>query len=269
MPDVQEVFRMATQKVRPEPGFVDRQFKEQRRRSRNRKVGALVAAAVIGIVAVVVVIRAMEDPIEPQPAGQGSSSNATLEAKPITDGSLEPGTYVIQAKDAGFDDAHRITVEVPEGYEGLSDAPTPLVGAEGSLGVYGVGATYTDACDWSNTATAISSADDLVAALAGQQALRPSAPTDAVVSGYAGTSMELTVPGPTKLDRCDQNRFQAWAIGHTGGIWLNEAGQHDLLWILDVDGTPVLIEVALSKGASEQDRAELEQMVESIQIQQT
>ena len=35
MPDVQEVFRMATQKIRPDPGFVDRQFDHQRRTART------------------------------------------------------------------------------------------------------------------------------------------------------------------------------------------------------------------------------------------
>ena len=41
MPEMQEVFRMATQKVRPDPGFVDRQYENQRRQSRRRKAGAL------------------------------------------------------------------------------------------------------------------------------------------------------------------------------------------------------------------------------------
>jgi hypothetical protein len=52
MPDMQEVFRMATQKVRPEPGYVDRQQDHQRRRQRNRKLGAFAVAAAIGLAAV-------------------------------------------------------------------------------------------------------------------------------------------------------------------------------------------------------------------------
>ena len=52
MPDVQEVFRMATQKVRQDPGALDRQVTKQRKAARNRRVSAfamvlvLVAAAV-------------------------------------------------------------------------------------------------------------------------------------------------------------------------------------------------------------------------------
>jgi Tol biopolymer transport system component len=68
MPDVQEVFRLATQNIDPEQGFVERQHQHQQRRTRNRKFGALALAAVIGLVAVVVVIRAADDGTGAQPA---------------------------------------------------------------------------------------------------------------------------------------------------------------------------------------------------------
>ncbi len=53
MPDVQEVFRMATQKVRPDEGFVDRQFGRQRRQARRSKAGALVLVSALGIAGIV------------------------------------------------------------------------------------------------------------------------------------------------------------------------------------------------------------------------
>jgi hypothetical protein len=63
--------------------------------------------------------------------------------------------------------------------------------------------------------------------------------------------------------------MQAWATLDDGHIWLNNAGQYDLLWILDVDGVPLVIDAQLPPSASAQDRAELEQMVESIRIERT
>jgi len=59
MPDMQEVFRMVTQKARPDPGFVERQRRIQERRARNRKIGAfvVVAAVIIGIGLVAVIPR--------------------------------------------------------------------------------------------------------------------------------------------------------------------------------------------------------------------
>ena len=59
MPEMQEVFRMATQKVRPDPGFVDRQYENQRRQSRRRKAGALALVAVLVVAGVVIGISTL------------------------------------------------------------------------------------------------------------------------------------------------------------------------------------------------------------------
>ena len=50
MPDVQEVFRMSTQKIRQDPGALDRQLTRQRRDARTRKLGTI--ALVVAIVAI-------------------------------------------------------------------------------------------------------------------------------------------------------------------------------------------------------------------------
>src|SRR5262245_29392188 len=68
MPDVQEVFRMATTKVRPEAGFVDRQHREQRRRNRNRRLGSYALVALIALVGGAVVLRSIGDGSAPKPA---------------------------------------------------------------------------------------------------------------------------------------------------------------------------------------------------------
>jgi Tol biopolymer transport system component len=47
MPDLREVFQMSTQKVRPDRGFTERQEFRQRRRTRNRKIGAYAMAAAV------------------------------------------------------------------------------------------------------------------------------------------------------------------------------------------------------------------------------
>jgi len=47
MPELEEVFRVATQKVRRDPGAMDRQLEKQRRAGRNRKLGALAVVAVV------------------------------------------------------------------------------------------------------------------------------------------------------------------------------------------------------------------------------
>jgi hypothetical protein len=61
MPDVQEVFRMSTQKIRPETGFNERQVQHQRRTARNRKVGTFAVVAAIVVIAVVAMAAAWSE----------------------------------------------------------------------------------------------------------------------------------------------------------------------------------------------------------------
>jgi Tol biopolymer transport system component len=59
MPDVQEVFRLATQQVRPEPGALDRQLRGQRSRATKRKVGAYALVAALALVIAYLTVRAL------------------------------------------------------------------------------------------------------------------------------------------------------------------------------------------------------------------
>jgi Tol biopolymer transport system component len=69
MPDVQEVFRMATQKVRPDPGALERQNRNQRRRSVTQKAGGYALLAIL-VVAVAVIAVVILQPRDERPAGQ-------------------------------------------------------------------------------------------------------------------------------------------------------------------------------------------------------
>lgn len=64
MPDVQEVFRMATQKVRPDPGALERQLENQDRRRFHQKAAAYVAVAAIAIALVMFVLLQRSEPRE-------------------------------------------------------------------------------------------------------------------------------------------------------------------------------------------------------------
>jgi len=68
MPDLREVFQMSTQKVEPDRGFVERQEFRQRRRMRNRKIGAYAMVAVIVAIAVVAILEIRKGPTSLVPA---------------------------------------------------------------------------------------------------------------------------------------------------------------------------------------------------------
>jgi hypothetical protein len=96
MPEVQEVFRMATQKVRPDPGALERQQRGQRRRTIRRKVGVygLVAALVAGIAVVAVQIGRTG---AGEPIGEPSSvSTAPDGAAPVGTVTFDGSTCSVQ-----------------------------------------------------------------------------------------------------------------------------------------------------------------------------
>ena len=88
MPEPQEVFRMATQKVRPDPGFVDRQYDHRRKQERKRKIGAFAVVAAIGAVVAVLVVRSVPGDRQGQPAV--SAPSVAVPGVPAVDSALEP-----------------------------------------------------------------------------------------------------------------------------------------------------------------------------------
>jgi Tol biopolymer transport system component len=75
MPEIQEVFRMATQKVRPDPEALDRQHRGQRRRVAQKRAAVYALVVVLLVAGVVVAISTLGSDHE-QPAGKGSNPPA-------------------------------------------------------------------------------------------------------------------------------------------------------------------------------------------------
>ena len=71
MPEIQEVFRMATQKVRPDPEALDRQHRGQRRRVAQKRAAVYALVVVLLVAGAVVAISTLGSD-DGQPAGEGS-----------------------------------------------------------------------------------------------------------------------------------------------------------------------------------------------------
>lgn len=107
MPEVQEVFRLSTQKVRPDPGALERQVARQQRRSVGKKIAAFAVAAAIGLAAIVLFLMTRPDavstttpasPSSPLPPASGSSpfflDLTTGEMTPLAENLAGGFTYV-------------------------------------------------------------------------------------------------------------------------------------------------------------------------------
>jgi hypothetical protein len=266
MTDVEEVYDMVTKQKPPAPGALERQHARQVRIARNRKMGAIAVAAAIAIVALIAVISNARGGSGTLPATNPSQTTAPIGAVPSTEGvPLEPGRYVIGTL-SPLDATHKITIDVPDGYSSLAQSVVVKDQTQTGVGLWGVGWVFADACHWRGTASRTSSTDDVVAALLDQKGLGVSTPTPVTIDGYAGTYLEVMVASQAALDRCDGRHFSAFALAGerpTGARHLESVGNPELLWILDVDGQPLVID-AFATG---QERAQLEQMVASIDIQ--
>jgi hypothetical protein len=269
MPEVQEVFHMATQKVRPDPDALERQHRGQRRHAVKQKVAVftLIAALVVG--GGVFAISSLRSGDETVITGT-TVTPTTTPTPPLHVGPLEPGTYVVSTLDADFDTSHRISIDVPDGYKG-SDVGVGRLGVSGQMSVtaWVIGDVYADPCRWRTTRldpSPGSSVDALVSALVDQRGVLTSTLTDVSVDGYAAKYLERKVPAGTDPADCDGGEFRPW-LGTDGGRRYLESGQRDSLWIIDVDGVPLLIDASLgAAGTSAQDRAEHIQIAESVRI---
>ncbi len=56
--------------------------------------------------------------------------------------------------------------------------------------------------------------------------------------------MERAVPATVDLSTCDLRQFRVYRSPDVGGRLL-ESGQRQLLWIVDVDGVPLVIDATL------------------------
>ena len=128
---------------------------------------------------------------------------------------------------------------------------------------------YADPCQWERVAPFGPTVDDLVAAWANVPGFDATATRDVTVDGYAGKQIEFTVPVYTE-DECIQEVYGIWKEARSSNAGPNYIAQgpnaHHQVWILDVDGTRLVIAASYFPDTSPQDRAAVDQMLASIQI---
>ena len=118
---------------------------------------------------------------------------------------------------------------------------------------------YGDPCQWSTSIpeTPATTPAEIAAAFATQAQTEPTAPVDVTIGGFSGKAvtihvpMTYDIPGSTREERfaaCDNNIFAFYGIEGEAEDARNAqgAGQVDELWILDVDGSIVILDAAYS-----------------------
>jgi hypothetical protein len=106
--------------------------------------------------------------------------------------------------------------------------------------------------------------DELIAALAAQDSGDASEPVDVTVGGYAGKSITLHVPDDVVVKECEGGFFVRYGYAESPVWHYNHGpGQIDELWILDVDGSVVVLDAMHRPDTSEGLVEEMRTIVES------
>jgi hypothetical protein len=244
---------------------------------RNRRRLAMAAAAVVAVVGVAAIaINSMNSDDNPDPAPAAPPMVASTTVAPTT---IAPTTETVQFAVGAANDIP-VTFTAPVDWTVADGFSAYKVGAEtarpggAAVGVLFDGITniYAEGCQWVPADPPVGpTVDDLVQAWANAPELAATAAVDVTVDGYSGKQIEITAPDYNPGE-CKEGKYGLWHSSDTGGdesrpgYWAQAPNQHLKVWVLDVDGTRLVIGAGSLPGVSAQDRAALENAVASIQI---
>ncbi len=249
---------------------------EPRQKRPMRVVVAGILAAAAAVVAVAFVVIRDADDVTP---ADEPSSTATVppttapRALPNATGkgtSLVPGTYFVDSVNGTK--TPRIFVTLGTGWTDISNAEGDIWQDRiGYLWFSRIGKVFSDACHPSDGyyPGPVATVDGVVAALREQQGgwADVTAPADISIDGYAGKAFQRTAPADmsacsTRFGRTRTSTgpvtfpdFRSWPQpdgfeARPGGSLPYEPGQIETLWVLDLDGTIIVISTELWPGPS-------------------
>jgi hypothetical protein len=211
----------------------------------------------------------------PSPAPSSTSAPTADSLSPAPWTGLPEGSFVVTTED----DAVQVTVQIAApNWQALRDFdavhkdddgldPPTSVGAALLAWSWPAGTgidVYGDACKWQTTVpeSGASTPGEITAALEAQESTDATAPADVTVGGFTGKAITLEVPmsfdlpGASREEKfadCDEAALAFYGVDGESGHARNAqgAGQIDELWILDVNGSIVILDLAYSPATPE------------------
>ncbi len=263
------------------PFTIDAFHRRRRRQRRNRRiattvVGVVVAAAALaGVVAiadrdadVTTIPPAAPGPDLPRPGPVDVMSLDLQGFEP-----LERGTTYLIDPDGDPSTSMRVTYEIAaEGWDAWPGAVKDNLAGHTLLTITTVDNLVADGCADHTLADPPvgSTVDDLANALtqlAPFEVTEP--PTDITLKGYQGKHLALTVPTGTDMAACQDGAIHSFAFANNGDeafSGYNVGTSTDEYWILDVDGTRLVLIANTSPSSPDEHLAELQEIIDSIRI---
>jgi hypothetical protein len=184
--------------------------------------------------------------------------------------SVEAGSIVIGE---GFLTHAQVTTPRPEGWTLEANfANKDGTEADGmGYSAWTTAGVHADPCHWTDDDMDFSSrptVDDIVAALVAQPGRDPSTPEESTLGGWPAMRLELRTPSDLDLSTCDQGKYKAWTdlSDPSGGNWNHQSGQFDVVYVVDVDQGPVIVNAWYRDPTSSADLGELEAVLDAMVI---
>jgi hypothetical protein len=217
-----------------------------RRRLVRRGVIAAVAAAAVAASAWLVDLPSPDSDVAPVVPTPTPTDLRGMQ------GPLEAGLYSVPVWGTDGETSNRAIFDVPEGYfanggwvidAGFSGTTDDQYGA---ITVWRVLQVLTDPCHRRTAVDIGPTVQDLARALVTQTG--PSTqPEPVVLDGHSGLTLDVTIPPDIDLSRCTRHGYSLWRFERRGDGALTEdtPGLVNRLWILDVDGTRLVVVASL------------------------
>jgi len=186
--------------------------------------------------------------------------------------------------------AVEVTVNLPMGWEAagpsmyLKRASAGPVGL--SIGAYSIQHVNTFPCRWASPAYTDTAYPQTAAGLAlalsafwGQDpdqvpffsnsTIAPisSRPRPTAIGGHPAWYVDVLIPSVLDFSQCDADQFVLWESADGSVRYGLGPGEIDRLWVVDMDGAPVVIDATLPLLASRSDAAELQAVIDSVRIE--
>jgi hypothetical protein len=207
----------------------------------------------------------------PEPTNEASlTPEPTPTALRASDGEvqLEPGTYV--SHPLASNPSLAVTFTVPDGWRAYDARTLVPLGDESTQGPDGaafafmeIAGIYSDPCDSFGSADvdAGTTAEDLADAFSAHSAYEASV-TDVIVDGYSGRQVEFQLPSEFDVE-CRQDEYFVF----DGGPYAQGVDNRWRLTVLDVEGSRLVIFSHDFAGTPALTRADIQSMVDSIEIE--
>jgi hypothetical protein len=240
--------------------------------STNRRRMAMAAAAVVAVIGVAGIALAInntssDEDEAPSPAVEPTVAPTNVAPTTVAPTTIAPrretGVFVEGGADNEEVGSVPVSYTVPDGW--FNNGWGVLKGfPQAGVIFVNVGNIYTGSCPSVPLDPPVGpTVDDLVSAWANLPGFDATAASDVAVDGFHGKQIEFTIPDYSDED-CQ--RYLVQEKGSTDPTFPAVANQHQKVWIIDVDGTRLVILAVSFPSTSPQDRAAIDEILASIQI---